>query len=176
MTTICGFKRRGQVVLAWDTRTTEYGKICDLTYCKGEMFYLAGSFWSVASSGSTSLGRRVQKILKENLGEKSMPEITDLLIDHLKEVVSWKHEPGDAKSQRCSSLFTDEKRLFEIDEDLFIHEVNTSFKGSGGELARGAYEALKNTKITNMALLKCIYAIVSSIDCYTGPEFVTNLT
>lgn len=175
MTTICGFKRNHQVVLAWDTLTTEYGKVSDVTQCKGEMFVANNVFWSMASAGSSSVGRRILKILKDNLGEKDIYDISDILHEELRKFVTFNEESGEPKTQRSSALLTDGRKLYEIDDDLFLYEMNTCFKGSGAELARGVYEALKNTKISNRVLLERIYGIVGSIDRYTSTEFVTNL-
>lgn len=175
MTTICGFKRNHQIVLAWDTLITEYGKKCDILLSKGLKFRIDSREWFIASAGNSSTCKRMSSLIETHLRENTLETVQDVLVKELGPLLTWTEESGEVKRQQSTALLTDGKKLYEIDTDFSLFEMNTCFKGSGADLARGVFEALKNTKISNRLLLERIYGIVSSIDCYTSPEFFSNL-
>lgn len=176
MTTLCGFIRNRQAVLSCDHRTVDGSLILEDSLSKSETFEHGGKTWFTCSSGSSSIGMRMRKLVKECV-ENNIPllDFQDFIYPKIREYVSFREDLGEPRTQKSSTLFSDGYNLFELDGDLSAYRRTSCFKGSGGDIALGVFEALRNTKISNKVLLERVYGIVGVLDCYTSPKFTSNL-
>lgn len=180
MTTLVGFKRNKEVVVAWDTQTTA-GNMKYHNKNKGIRFPQIGPDvtreWFMATSGDATVGSLAKSITQKFLSKSTNSPLglTEVFIEEFRDKFTPFHYEGSIKSIALDAILGCKDGLFAISCDFGVSERETVFFGSGGQIALGVYEALKNTKISNMQLLKKLYGIVGKLDVYTSEEFVTNI-